>query len=100
MILTGTVFDIALGRTRKSISLRDAKGAFVCVLLPVDLAPYLEAGYEVHGEKRRVRYLCPPQPQRAKVRELPFEECWRNTEAAVISLHACQISEGIESRWA
>jgi len=90
--LDHSVITVALGRTRKSIYLRDVAGAKVATLGIADVQGYLDRGYEAHGTKHRVRYLCPARPKLIVRPELPFRECWLNSAAAVIRFHGEQLS--------
>lgn len=87
-LLSGPAIVAALLLTDKPINLRDAAGELVATFQPGDdIASYIEAGYEVHGTARRVRYLRPGGPK-AKIRpSLPFVPCWLNQDAAVIRFH-------------
>ena len=70
ILLTGTVMAVALSRTNRRVALRtiDRELALDNELQPVYLSAeemlmYIAAGYEVHGSKRRVDFLCPPRPK-------------------------------------
>lgn len=75
-LLAGHILSLALARNSKRVELRDFLGVRVAVfgdqaddsqavpVLPTSqIVIYISRGYEVHGSKRRVQYLCPPRPQ-------------------------------------
>lgn len=104
MILLGDVLTVALRRTKKPIELRDANNARIdlrddvgerIVLTATDLTRYLDAGYEAHGDKHRVRYVKPAPPVIPVRPEMPWLPCWRTVDAAVIAWHGSQFSPGI-----
>lgn len=82
MILEGQLIQTAANRTAHPIELRDECGNRVSTLDPALLLEYIGRGYEVHGTKRRIRYLRPPGPKMQVRPALPFAECWLNTQAA------------------
>lgn len=64
-ILVGSDIELALSLTEQPIELRDLSGSRVMALArKADVAEYRKRGYEVHGTKRRVRYVRPPADQR------------------------------------
>ena len=83
MILSGSEIQIAANRTSHPIELRDINGSKVSTLDPALLLEYIARGYEVHGTKRRIRYLRPAAPKDRVIPALPFEECWRTTESSI-----------------
>jgi len=84
MILTAEALAVALNRTERPITLLDGNMRKVRDLFPEDVGALIAAGYEAGGSKRRVRYLKPPAARLEVRPELPYQKCWRNTEAAVL----------------
>jgi len=83
MILSGQAIQVAANRTAHPIELRDPAGKRVGTLDPALLLDYIGRGYEVHGTKRRIRYVRPPGPKIQVRPLLPWRDCWRTVDAAV-----------------